>query len=127
MPKIDQTIVRNQAYRKAGISIREHHNERRNTHYSNPDIVSERSRFNVHFKRCEGTYAQAFDKLVADGTVSTRGLRPDAKVIDEMVFDVNTAYFERHGGYDYARRFFAEAYRQAVREAGGEQYILSAV
>lgn len=127
MQKVDRTVVRNQAYRKAGISIRERHNERRNAHYSNPDIAPERSQLNVHFKRCEGTYAQAFDKLVANGTISTRGLKPDAKVMDEMVFDVNTAYFERHGGYEYARQFFAETYRMAVQEAGGEQYILSAV
>jgi hypothetical protein len=44
-----------------------------------------------------------------------------------MVFDVNTLYFDEHGGYDYAKDFFAEAYRMAVKEAGGEQYILSAV
>lgn len=127
MQKVDRTVVRNQAYRKQGISIRERHNERKNTHYCNPDIVQERSNLNIHFKRCEGTYAQAFDKMVADGTISTRGLKPDAKVMDEMVFDVNTAYFDRHGGYEYAKRFFAEAYRVATVVAGGEQYILSAV
>lgn len=127
MQKVDRTVVRNQAYRKAGISIRERHNERRNAHYSNPDIVPERSNLNIHFKQCEGTYAQAFDKMVADGTVSTRGLKPDAKVMDEMVFDVNTAYFDRHGGYEYAKRFFTETYRIAAKLAGGEQYILSAV
>jgi diadenosine tetraphosphate (Ap4A) HIT family hydrolase len=44
-----------------------------------------------------------------------------------MVFDVNTLYFDEHGGYDYAKDFFAEAYKMAVKEAGGEQYILSAV
>ena len=127
MQKIDRTVVRNQAYRKQGISIRERHNERKNTHYCNPDIVQERSSLNIHFKQCEGTYAQKFDKMVADGTISTRGLKPDAKVMDEMVFDVNTAYFDRHGGYEYAKRFFAEAYRVAAAVTGGEQYILSAV
>ena len=44
-----------------------------------------------------------------------------------MVFDVNTAYFDEHGGYDYAKDFFKEAYSMAVQEVGGEQYILSAV
>ncbi len=44
-----------------------------------------------------------------------------------MVFDVNTSYFEQHGGYEYAKDFFAEAYKMAVQEVGGEQYILSAV
>jgi len=64
---------------------------------------------------------------VNDGTISLRGLKADAKVFDELIFDVNTAYFENHGGYDYAKEFFAEAYRLAVKEAGGEEFVLSAV
>jgi hypothetical protein len=81
----------------------------------------------VRFKECEGTYTEAFDKLVADGAVSTRGLSKDPKIVDEFIFDVNTAFFENNGGYEYARTFFEEAYRLAVKEAGGEEYILSAI
>lgn len=44
-----------------------------------------------------------------------------------MVFDVNTSYFEQHGGYEYAKDFFSEAYKMAVQEVGGELFILSAV
>ena len=99
----------------------------KNEIYSNPDIVQERSHLNIRFKGCDGTYTQAFDKLLEEGTISTRGLKPDADVFAEMVFDVNTLYFDEHGGYDYAKDFFVEAYRMAVKEAGGEQYILSAV
>lgn len=44
-----------------------------------------------------------------------------------MVFDVNKAYFDKHGGYEYTKRFFTEAYKMAVNEAGGKQYIISAV
>lgn len=40
---------------------------------------------------------------------------------------VDTAYFEENGGYDFARDFFEEAYRMAVKEAGDERYVLSAV
>jgi len=80
MPKADRSVVRNQAYQKKAIGIRERHNERKNELYSNPDIVKDRSRLNVHFKQCEGTYAQAFDKLLTDGAISTRGLKQDAKV-----------------------------------------------
>jgi hypothetical protein len=127
MQKTDRCIVRNEAYRKSAVGIRERHNERKNQEYSNPDIVKDRSHLNIHFKNCDGSYAESFDRMVADGTISTRGLQPDAKVIDELIFDVNTAYFDRNGGYEYAKKFFAEAYRQAVKEAGGEQYILSAV
>lgn len=127
MQKIDRSIVRNEAYQKKSVSIRERHNERKNQGYSNPDIITDSSHLNVHFKTCEGSYAETFDKMLEVGTISTRGLQPDAKVIDELVFDVNTAYFDRNGGYEYAKDFFAEAYRMAVQEAGGEQYVLSAV
>ena len=70
---------------------------------------------------------QKFDQLLAEKTISTRGLKQDADVFAEMVFDVNTAYFEEHGGYDYAKGFFAEAYKMAVQEVGGDQNVLSAV
>jgi cell division protein FtsL len=119
--------VRNKAYPRNNFSIRERHNERKNEIYSNPDIVQDRSHLNIRFKGCDSTYTQAFDKFLEEGTLSIRGLKADADVFAEMVFDVNTSYFEQHGGYEYAKDFFAEAYRMAVLEVGGEQYILSAV
>ncbi len=119
--------MRNKAYPRNNFSIRERHNERKNEVYSNPDIVQDRSHLNIRFRGCDGTYTQAFDKLLEDGTISTRGLKPDADVFAEMVFDVNTMYFEKHGGYEYAKDFFTETYNMAVQEVGGEQYILSAV
>ena len=65
--------------------------------------------------------------MVSEGEVSLRGLKPDAKVFDELVFDVNSAYFESCCGYEYAREFFADAYKLAIKEIGGEEYVLSAV
>ena len=120
--------MRNERYRKNAISVRERHNERKNEVYSNPDVLLEYSHNNVIFKACEAaTYAQQFDRMVEDGVVSTRGLKPDAYVFDELVFDVNTDYFETHGGYEYAKQFYAEVYELAKEIAGGEQYIISAV
>ena len=120
--------MRNERYRKNAISVRERHNERKNEVYSNPDVLLEYSHNNVTFKACEAaTYARQFDRMVEEGVVSTRGLKPDAYVFDELVFDVNTDYFETHGGYEYARRFYAEVYELAKEIAGGEQYIISAV
>lgn len=120
--------MRNERYRKNAISVRERHNERKNEVYSNPDVLLEYSRNNVTFKACEAaTYAQQFDRMVEEGVVSTRGLKPDAYVFDELVFDVNTDYFETHGGYEYAKQFYAEVYELAKKIAGGEQYIISAV
>ena len=116
--------MRNERYRKNAISVRERHNERKNEVYSNPDVLLEYSRNNVTFKPCEAaTYAQQFDRMVEEGVVSTRGLKPDAYVFDELVFDVNTDYFESHGGYEYAKQFYAEVYELAKEIAGGEQYI----
>ena len=106
--KTDRCVVRNQAYPKSSFGIRERHNERMNEAYGNGDILPERSCLNVHFKTCAGTYEQEFSRMVGDGTISLRGLKPDAKVFDELVFDVNSAYFENHGGYEYAKQFFAE-------------------
>ena len=107
-------MVRNERYRKNAISVRERHNERKNEVYSNPDVLLEYSHNNVTFKACEAaTYARQFDRMVEEGVVSTRGLKPDAYVFDELVFDVNTDYFETHGGYEYARRFYAEVYELA--------------
>lgn len=120
--------MRNERYRKNAISVRERHNERKNEVYSNPDVLLEYSHNNVTFKACEAaTYAQQFDRMVEEGIVSTRGLKPDAYIFDELVFDVNTDYFETHGGYEYAKQFYAEVYELAKEIAGGEQYIISAV
>ena len=53
----------------------------------------------VYYKDCADlSYNAQLDQLIASGTVSLRGLKQDAKVFDKMVFDVNTAYFEEHGG-----------------------------
>ena len=78
MSKVNQTVVRNAAYTRGGVSVRERHNERKNEAYANADVCLERSSFNVHYKSCEGTYIEAFDKLLADGVISTRGLKEDS-------------------------------------------------
>jgi len=123
----DKCVVRNAQYRRGGLSIRERHNERKNEGYQNEDIIRERAKYNVHFKQAEDGYERTFDALLARGVISTRGLGKDPFIVDELVFDVNSTYFELNGGYAYAQAFFEEAYRCAVDEVGGEEYVLSAV
>ena len=65
--------------------------------------------------------------MEATGTISTHGLKSDATHYCELVFDVNSAYFNNHGGYEFAKQFYEDAYKAAVQIVGGEQYILSAV
>lgn len=124
--KVDRTVVRNQSYKRGGIWIRERHNERKNENYSNPDIEPKRFPLNVYFRQNDSTYEHKLTQMLESGEVSTRGLKPDAKIFEEMVFDVSTAYFDRQGGYEYAKQFFEEAFRFAEKEVGS-QYILSAV
>ncbi|MCD8354109.1 MAG: plasmid recombination protein [Clostridiales bacterium] len=78
-------------------------------------------------KTPSGSYQAIFDTLVEEKTISTRGLKADARLFGELIFDVNSAYFHNHGGYEYARQFYTDVYQAAVDIVGGEQYILSAV
>jgi len=127
MTKVNKCVVRNQAYKRAEFSIRERHNERKNECYGNGDILLDRSHLNIHFKKCDDTYEQTFAEMLENGDISIRGQKADAKVFDELIFDVNTEYFEESGGYDFAKRFYEEAYRLAIKEVGDEKYVLSAV
>ena len=127
MEKTNFTVARVVTHTRAGVGKCERHNERKNENYGNMNVVLERTPMNVHFKACgELTYNETLDKLVADGAVSLRGLKENANVYDEMILDVNTDYFEQHGGYKFAKEFYGEAYRFACK-LYGEQNILSAV
>ena len=124
---IDRTVARNVNLTASKIANAQRHNEREKESYTNPDIVPDRLSYNVHFKSPTGSYAEMFEQMKADGVISTRGLKDDAKLYGELVFDVNSAYFYNHGGYEFAKQFYADAYKAAVEIVGGEQYILSAV
>ena len=120
-------VARVQQYTKASIGKSERHIERKNQNYENMNVDLSQTPRNVHFQSCgDLTYNSTLDKMIEEGSVSLRGLKPDAKLFDEMIFDVNTAYFEEHGGYEYACRFYEEVFRFAQKEYGPEN-ILSAV
>ena len=125
---IDRTVARNQDLETpADVAKVQEHNEREKDSYSNQDIVPERTFLNIHFKAPTDDYVKMFEQMEQDGVISTRGLKPDAIKYGELVFDVNSAYFYNHGGYEFAKQFYSDAYKAAVEIVGGEQYILSAV
>ena len=124
---IDRTSVRNLAVSDKAVGNTQQHNEREKDSYRNPDILPHRAEWNVHFKKPTASYTDLFAQLEAAGTISTRGLKPDATHYCELIFDVNSAYFDNHGGYEFAKQFYEDAYKAAVQIVGGEQYILSAV
>ena len=125
---IDRTVARNQDLETPeDVAKVQEHNEREKDNYSNQDIVPERTSLNVHYKAPTEDYVKMFEQMEQDGVISTRGLKADAVKYGELVFDVNSAYFYNHGGYEFAKQFYADAYKAAVEIVGGEQYILSAV
>ena len=124
---VDRTSVRNLAVSDKAVGNTQQHNEREKDSYRNPDIIPQRTAWNIHFKKPTASYSDLFSQLETAGTISTRGLKPDATHYCELVFDVNSAYFDNHGGYEFAKQFYEDAYKAAVQIVGGEQYILSAV
>ena len=126
MDKQHFSVARVATHTKENISKFERHDERKNTTYSNTNIVAERTSMNIYFKRYNSTLNQKFDKMVKSGQISTRGLKANAKIYNELVFDVNSLYFEQNGGYEFAKRFYEKAYNFAEKEMGTEN-ILTAV
>lgn len=124
---VDRISARNVNLSSGKIGNTQRHNEREKESYTNPDIVPERSNFNIHFKTPADDYEKIFTQMESDKVISTRGLKVDANFYGELIFDVNSAYFHNHGGYEFAKQFFVDAYKAAVEIVGGEQYILSAV
>lgn len=127
MAKENFSVARVETRTRASVGKFERHIERKNESYENMNVDLSRTQMNVCFKGCgELTYNEYLDELIAAGTVSLKGLKPDATVFDEMIMDINTDYFEQNGGYEYACRFYEEAFHFAEKIYGKDN-IISAV
>lgn len=127
MAEKNMSCVRVEKITAAGALQNERHNERKNESYANLNVDVERIPLNVHFKSPgELTYNGYFEKLLAGGRISTRGQKAGATIFNELLIDVNTRYFEERGGYEYAKKFYEEAYRFCCG-VYGEENIVSAV
>ncbi len=124
--KTNYSVARVETYTKTSITKAERHNERKNKSYSNMNVDLEQTPNNVHYKRCETTYNEKLKELIDNGQVSLRGLKENAKLFDELIFDINSDYFEKHGGYEFAKEFYERAFHFAEQEMGTDN-IISAV
>lgn len=125
--KADMSCARVKKYTSSDVSKAERHNERKNETYENMNVIAERIPYNVHFKEPTApTYMEQLKQMEQDGKVSLRGLRKDATLFNEIVIDVNTMYFERNGGYEYAKQFYEEAFH-FIEEKFGTDNVISAV
>ena len=124
MKKQNFCVARVETRTRASVGKFERHIERENESYENMNVDLSRTPMNVSYKSCgDLTYNERLDQMIAEGMVSLKGLKPDANVFDEMIMDVNTDYFERKGGYDYACRFYEEAFHIAENLNGKDNVI----
>ena len=126
MGKTNYSVARVETYTKTSITKVERHNERKNKSYSNMNVDLTQTPNNVYYKRCETTYNEKLKELIDSKQVSLRGLRENAKLFDELIFDINSDYFEKHGGYEFAKEFYERAFHFAEQEMGTDN-IISAV
>lgn len=127
MAKENFCVARVETRTRATVGKFERHIERKNESYENMNVDLSRTPMNINFKGCgKLTYNEYLKELIAAGTVSLKGLKPDATVFDEMIMDVNTDYFEQNGGYEYACRFYNETFHFAEKIYGKDN-IISAV
>ena len=125
--KPDMSCARVSQCKSSNVGASERHNERKNESYENLNVVPDRIPMNVHFvDPGEESYMEILRRLEAEGKVSLRGLRQDATLFDEIVIDVNTMYFEKNGGYEYAKEFYRTA-TDFLKEKFGSEYVISAV
>ena len=126
MDKTNYSVARVETYTKISIIKAERHNERKNKSYSNMNVNLDQTPNNIHYKRCETTYNEKLKEMLDSGQVSLRGLRANANLFDELIFDINSDYFEKHGGYEFAKEFYERAFQFAEQEMGTDN-IISAV
>lgn len=124
--KTNYSVARVETYTKTSITKAERHNERKNKSYSNMNVDLEQTPNNIHYKRCETTYNEKLKEKIGNGEVSLRGLQKNATLFDELIFDINSDYFEKHGGYEFAKEFYEGAFHFAEEEMGADN-IISAV
>ena len=126
MDKTNYSVARVQTYTRASVLKAERHNERKNKTYSNMNVDLTQTSNNVHYKKCNSTYNERLKEMIDNGEISLRGLKDNAKVFDEIIFDINSDYFEQNGGYEFAKEFYEKAFHFAEKEMGSEN-IISAV
>ena len=126
MNKTNYSVARVETYTRASIVKAERHNERKNESYSNMNVDLTQTPNNEHYKKCKSTYNERLKEMIDDGEISLRGLKDNAKVFDEIIFDINSDYFEQNGGYEFAKGFYEKAFHFAEKEMGSDN-IISAV
>lgn len=118
-------IIRNEKYTLNQLNVLYRHNERKNTNYSNKDIIIENGKNNYSIKYCPTTYEKAFREIKDKYNLQGK-IKNISNVACEYIITASPDFFEKLS-QDEIKRYFESAYKFVCGFKNlGEQYIISA-
>ena len=118
-------IIRNEKYTLNQLNVIYRHNERKNTNYSNKDIIRENGKNNYSLKHCPTTYEKIFRDIKSKYNLQGK-IKNISNVACEYIITASPDFFENLSQQEI-KRYFETAYRFVCRFKNlGEQYIISA-
>lgn len=118
-------IIRNQNYKMGQLPYIYRHNERKNTNYSNKDIVKDKSTKNYSLKKCTTSYQKAFNNLKKQYNLKGQ-IKKVSNVMCELIITSDKSFFDNIGEQE-TKRYFKLAYDFVANYNNlGEEFIVSA-
>lgn len=122
---ISYAIIRNEKYTLNQINVIYRHNERKNTNYSNKDIIKENGKNNYSIKQCNTTYEKAFRNIKEKYNLKGK-IKNISNVACEYLITASPEFFESLTENE-VKRYFESAYKFVCGFKNlGEEYIISA-
>ena len=121
---ISYAIIRNEKYTLNQLNVVFRHNERKNTNYSNKDIIKENGKNNYSIKQCNTSYEKAFRDIKEKYNLKGK-IKNTSNVACEYLITASPEFFETLSENEI-KRYFESAYKFVCSFKNlGEQYILS--
>ena len=118
-------IIRNEKYSRSNLIGIYRHNERKNTSYTNKNIVHFKSLLNYSLKKCDTNYLQRFDEIRENNNLKG-WIKKNSKVVCEYIITSDEEYFKSIGEEE-TKRYFKTAYEFVKSYKNlGDDYIISA-
>ncbi len=118
-------IIRNENYKMGQLPYIYRHNERKNTNYSNKDIIKENGIKNYSLKSVNTSYQKAFN-IIKEKYKLKGQIKKVSNVMCELIITSDKEFFERIGEEE-TKRYFQMAYDFVANYNNlGEEFIVSA-
>lgn len=101
-------IIRNAKYTMNNLNGIYRHNERKNTNYSNKDIMREKGIKNYSLKNCNMPYSKAFKQIKEENNLQG-WIKKNSNVVCEYIITSDKDFFKNIGEKE-TKRFFQTAY-----------------